>query len=163
MPNSKQEKHNTFFDDQKPLCNLHTFPSNGDDTLTTQSVMIKKQDDADRIYKDKNIMEMMYADGFVWNPTLKNGNMKFKFSRQISIDHVSHFNNDPKDVTKAYHKVGLRIGLNTDVDNKYLPLLGIVVENKSTKILNTAVTKLVAYSKKNGKELTYDEAFAIIG
>ena len=158
MANSKQEKHNTFFDQQKSLCNKHSFPSNGDDTLTTQSVMIKKQDDAERIYNDSNIMKMMYADGFVWNPTLTNGNMKFKFSRQIPIDHVDHFDNDAQDVTRAYHKVGLRIGLNTDVDNKYLPLLGIIRETKAIKVLNIAVTKLAKHMN-----ISYDEAFAIIG
>ena len=159
MANSKQETHNIFFDQQKSNCNKHTFPSNGDDTLTVQSVMIKNQNDAMRIYKDKSLMETMYADGFVWNPTLnKKGVMKFKFSRQISIDHVSHFNDDPEDVTRAYHKVGIRIGMNNDVDNKYLPMLGIHRENKAQKVINKMVEKLAKHMN-----ISYDEAFAIIG
>jgi len=158
MPNSKQEKHNTFFDSQKSLCNKHSFPSNGDDTLTTQSVMIKKQDDAERIHNDSNTMKMMYADGFVWNPTLKNGTMKFKFSRQTSIDFQHHFDNDPIESTMIHYKKGLFIDKNIDVDNKYLPLLGIIVETKSSKKMNIAVEKLAKHLK-----CSYDEAFAIIG
>jgi hypothetical protein len=150
MPNSKQEKHNTFFDEQKPLCNKNSFPSNGDDTLTTQSVMIKKQDDADRIYKDKNIMKMMYSDGFVWNPTLKNGTMKFKFSRQTSIDYQHHFDNDPIESTMIHYKKGLFIDKNIDVDNKYLPLLGIETTKKYDKYaINLSKSLQISVSHAN--------------
>jgi hypothetical protein len=158
MSSTKQESHNIFFDDQKPLCNKHTFPTNGDDTLTSQSVVIPLKH-APRVYGDSDIMEKMYADGFVWNPTMtKSGVIKYKFTRQTSIDHVKHFDNDPPDVVRAHHKIGLRIGQNIDVDNKYLPVCGITQENAVTKKMDLAVTKL---AKHLG--ITYDEAHKIIG
>jgi len=158
MPNSKQEKHNVFFDEQKPQCNKHSFPTDGDDTLTTQSVMIKKQDDAERINRDKKLMDLMYADGFVWNPTLNNGTIKFKFSRQVSIDFQYRFENDPIESTMIHYKKGLFIDENLEVDKHYLPLLKIHVETKAAKTLNVAVVKLMKHMK-----CSYDEAYAIIG
>lgn len=162
MANSKQEKHNVFFDEQKSMCGVHTFPSNGDDTLTTQSIMIPKQDDAQRIHNDKEMMNMMYADGFVWNPTLnKNGVMKFKFSRQISIDYKHHFENDPTASTMIHYKKGLFIDKNIDASNKYEPLLGLI---KTTKASIKALTLLDKQCEKLAKaqNMTIEEARKIL-
>jgi hypothetical protein len=149
MPSTKQESHNIFIDQQKPLCGKHSFPTNGDPSLTTQSVVVPLAH-APRIYADKTLMKQMYADGFVWNPVSKNGNIKYKFSRQTSIDFQHHFENDPIESTMIHYKKGLFIDQNIDVDNKYRPMLGIETTKKYDKYaINLSKSLQISVSHAN--------------
>ena len=154
MAKSQNGKVVDFIDQQKPLCGKHTFPAEGNPYSTSVSVMIKKQEDAQRIYNDSELMAKMLEDDYVWNPTMKsNGAISYKFTKYMEINHDKQYKNDSEDTRKIHYKNGLRIATHGTERKEKETMLGLVKESKAfTKYQEVTARKLARTLNKSFEE-----------